>query len=91
VLNYLTGILIDILWRSAGRCGQCQPGARRPFQHVLQEVASVFHLTPMPFRHPRTMKLIEPRRRHGRKAFELFFAIMASLRFRSFYLSNVGP
>ena len=47
---------------------------------------SVFYLTPMPFRHPRTMKLIEPRRRHGRKTFELFFAIMASLRFRSFYL-----
>jgi hypothetical protein len=32
------------------------------------------------------MKLIEPPGRHGRKAFELFFAIMASLRFRSFYL-----
>ena len=36
------------------------------------------------------MKLIEPRRRHGRKAFELFFAIMASLRFRSFYLTTTG-
>ena len=47
------------------------------------------HLTPMPFRHPRTMKLIEPRRRHSRKAFELFFAIMASLRFRSFYLMTL--
>jgi hypothetical protein len=33
------------------------------------------------------MKLIEPQWRKGRKAFVLFFAIMASLRFKgSFYL-----